>query len=189
MVKGTDLSIQFLSTLSLRRATWYACSMAHTARNFYPRSPCGERHRTVNVQRPTAEFLSTLSLRRATDSRSRRNDSADSISIHALLAESDLLLLGSPTMKPLFLSTLSLRRATQIPYPAGRLIIISIHALLAESDRSRGGYITKIDISIHALLAESDAFRVFKSNRFSISIHALLAESDCAVSVQVGGDV
>ena len=33
----------FLSTLSLRRATWYACSIVQTAKNFYPRSPCGER--------------------------------------------------------------------------------------------------------------------------------------------------
>ena len=58
----------------------------------------------------------------------------DPISIHALLAESDLS--GSPrrTGRQRFLSTLSLRRATKT---AGRLPgsgRISIHALLAESD-------------------------------------------------------
>ena len=56
------------------------------------------------------------------------------ISIHALLAESDVTVLG-------------------IQHRVG----ISIHALLAESDRRRGvsGYLDNI-ISIHALLAESD---------------------------------
>ena len=47
------------------RPSWYACSIAHTA-NFYPRSPCGERH-NINSSVNTA----------------------DQISIHALLAESD----------------------------------------------------------------------------------------------------
>ena len=55
----------FLSTLSLRRATWYVCSIAHTAR-----------------------FLSTLSLRRATR-KSQSSRAGVRISIHALLAESD----------------------------------------------------------------------------------------------------
>ena len=81
-------------------------------RHFYPRSPCGERlHRTVNIQRPatflstlslrraTAEhhansqkekFLSTLSLRRATQWEGMKSLS-EVISIHALLAESDVL--------------------------------------------------------------------------------------------------
>ena len=78
----------FLSTLSLRRATWYACSTAQTAKNFYPRSPCGERPGKVRVVEPGLEFLSTLSLRRATK---------------------------TPCVKlsiDVFLSTLSLRRAT-----------------------------------------------------------------------------
>ena len=61
---------QFLSTLSLRRAT----------------------HRTVNIQRPTT-FLSTLSLRRATY-QSNEKQANQSISIHALLAESDILFNG-----------------------------------------------------------------------------------------------
>ena len=80
------------------------------SRNFYPRSPCGERHRTVNIQRPTTKFLSTLSLRRATARRVLGFVDPD-ISIHALLAESD---------RP--------------PAPPRQEFYISIHALLAESD-------------------------------------------------------
>ena len=100
----------FLSTLSLRRATRPVSALYSVNRYFYPRSPCGERLgtlRTVSVKktflstlslrRATREqilvqsallFLSTLSLRRATyleESESK----PQSISIHALLAESD----------------------------------------------------------------------------------------------------
>ena len=80
---------RFLSTLSLRRATWINGSETLGLDRFYPRSPCGERPRTdcfgVSL---ICMFLSTLSLRRATAS--WRNEIANStVSIHALLAESD----------------------------------------------------------------------------------------------------
>ena len=79
----------FLSTLSLRRAT--LCRMLYSCPgNFYPRSPCGERP-------PLASRTKTIS----------------TISIHALLAESDLVKLVSNSNITTFLSTLSLRRATQ----------------------------------------------------------------------------
>ena len=101
-----------------------------------------------------------------------------SISIHALLAESDQRSIRRCLPWPIFLSTLSLRRATfklKIMYRAFRFLstlslrratwpgllarpffIISIHALLAESDTwARGSRVTYV-ISIHALLAESD---------------------------------
>ncbi len=62
----------FLSTLSLRRATNSTNANLRRHRDFYPRSPCGERPGSVSGIR-----LSTA------------------ISIHALLAESDALgLLG-----------------------------------------------------------------------------------------------
>ena len=124
----------FLSTLSLRRATERsqdkrgqiqisihallaesdrAASITPTAsRNFYPRSPCGERQaNTVDQILP------------------------GHISIHALLAESDVVHALILANAMLFLSTLSLRRAT-----AGQKLVkadtsISIHALLAESDQ------------------------------------------------------
>ena len=127
----------FLSTLSLRRATEYWVGGYGTANNFYPRSPCGERLGAPVDRMPSS-----------------------SISIHALLAESDhettlyrvvetqflsTLSLRRATTHPvtilvceIFLSTLSLRRATLMWYQCNTVVKISIHALLAESDQSRG---------------------------------------------------
>ena len=101
--------------------------------NFYPRSPCGERQERQQLQQELA-----------------------AISIHALLAESDLC---RPAFAPAahnfyprspcgerlskrrlpsscrrFLSTLSLRRATRQCTALCMARFISIHALLAESD-------------------------------------------------------
>ena len=61
---------------------------------------------------PINIFLSTLSLRRATVERGINVPPVESISIHALLAESDTLQAHPPARHPAFLSTLSLRRAT-----------------------------------------------------------------------------
>ena len=80
---------RFLSTLSLRRATFFAIFKPQILTYFYPRSPCGERRHWQTGQSRTRQFLSTLSLRRATV-----GDTPPCcgcmISIHALLAESDL---------------------------------------------------------------------------------------------------
>ena len=57
-------------------------------RNFYPRSPCGERLNKSSKLSRNNGFLSTLSLRRATPSFCELPSKAG-ISIHALLAESD----------------------------------------------------------------------------------------------------
>ena len=100
----------FLSTLSLRRATWICTATfpvrvyfyprspcgerrhperrAAGDRNFYPRSPCGERPQAVLALGTPQRFLSTLSLRRAT---------FHTVQIVIIV---------------IFLSTLSLRRAT-----------------------------------------------------------------------------
>ena len=147
---------QFQSTLSLRRATLpinhLPASVADfnprspcgerlfitfwlmlCGEDFNPRSPCGERPLTVTVCADTTDFnpRSPCGERPSTSSRS----GADiSISIHALLAESD----------PCFTVTVM------------GLSSISIHALLAESDRSDGRFRSVPLISIHALLAESD---------------------------------
>ena len=150
------LLFQFLSTLSLRRAT-------------RPSRPS---------KRFLIPFLSTLSLRRATlpkflpglgcqisihallaesDHIHSTSHGRPGISIHALLAESDATSMPPTFILSAFLSTLSLRRATaKIPkqgpgpvdfYPRSpcgerrylcmyvhNLAHISIHALLAESD-------------------------------------------------------
>ncbi len=125
----------FLSTLSLRRATLLFKNQIIFHHNyFYPRSPCGERLLIQPIRRPeSALFLSTLSLRRAT-LLFYAACFALPISIHALLAESDLPAVPFRILRMLFLSTLSLRRAT-VHYDNYNLhCVISIHALLAESD-------------------------------------------------------
>ena len=107
-------------------------------------------------------FLSTLSLRRATDVNGVQGYRT-LISIHALLAESDVDMSSA--------------------YPAVQCI--SIHALLAESDTQRGPCSqSHHPISIHALLAESDHETLHRGRLLPISIHALLAESDALVNMR-----
>ena len=87
----TGSESQFLSTLSLRRATVPRRGTGACHRDFYPRSPCGERRCDGQPQSGWTD-----------------------ISIHALLAESDVLgAVTSPAVRR-FLSTLSLRRATAV---------------------------------------------------------------------------
>ncbi len=146
----------FLSTLSLRRATSIGTLRTVSVRNFYPRSPCGERRQNPGKHYVAFRFLSTLSLRRATSirhvykTRSKhfypRSPCGERlwanfsgfcwwvISIHALLAESDACTTTIITCIVSFLSTLSLRRATWHIHGFLRGLPISIHALLAESD-------------------------------------------------------
>ena len=87
----TSNGTKFLSTLSLRRATFSLLCRILFRRYFYPRSPCGERP----AEPETAP-------------------SAYVISIHALLAESDPGKISSVLPGLAFLSTLSLRRATWV---------------------------------------------------------------------------
>ena len=105
--------------------------------DFYPRSPCGERHGEQNRPLRHSGFLSTLSLRRATKAR-------------------------APSLTPkLFLSTLSLRRATVTAHTwQGGTTDFYPRSPCGERpagpDRQRAGP----GISIHALLAESDEYWV-----------------------------
>ena len=123
----------FLSTLSLRRATsrstgfcvgWIIsihallaesdtspCVVMNVRRDFYPRSPCGERPAATVRSTHSRQFLSTLSLRRATRWQ-KPLTASPTISIHALLAESDDAAQVGTITEAVFLSTLSLRRAT-----------------------------------------------------------------------------
>ena len=107
---ATAFPLSFLSTLSLRRATEIPNQRKIDQKNFYPRSPCGERLTSVVSSVGTMGFLSTLSLRRATRSNKQQKSASR------------------------FLSTLSLRRATIQPGRNFGAALISIHALLAESD-------------------------------------------------------
>ena len=130
---------RFLSTLSLRRATRIIDIINNVINNFYPRSPCGERLTLI------WDVIAVIT-----------------ISIHALLAESDTCFqLWSPPLQHFyprspcgerlcgcelkvrscrFLSTLSLRRATKDTTARQQIADISIHALLAESDQNISGY-------------------------------------------------
>ena len=112
------MSTRFLSTLSLRRATSPFCGRNYVKNDFYPRSPCGER---PGRSGGAVQFFC--------------------ISIHALLAESDIELNGIIVVGD----------------------FISIHALLAESDSWRVQTAKPArPISIHALLAESDLYHLQK---------------------------
>ena len=99
-------AVEFLSTLSLRRATWRARARSQPLRHFYPRSPCGERHLTGTTATSRGTFLSTLSLRRATPS-GKMHYMGVFISIHALLAESDCKRKIIAAINEAFLSTRS----------------------------------------------------------------------------------
>ena len=100
----------FLSTLSLRRATLPTALRTPHHKNFYPRSPCGERPRAANCQQRN-HHISIHALLAESDCITDGSICFDSISIHALLAESDI-----------------------VSGARNNAIRISIHALLAESD-------------------------------------------------------
>ena len=104
---------RFLSTLSLRRATGSNQSIISQPNNFYPRSPCGERLKPILSKINTRDFYPRSpcgerphTARRMTAEQDfyprspcgeRQANAVDQIlpghiSIHALLAESDLVL-------------------------------------------------------------------------------------------------
>ena len=146
--------------------------------DFYPRSPCGERRKPRRLKSRRCVFLSTLSLRRAT-LRVVDGSKSSIISIHALLAESDRRRCTPPRSDTDFYprSPCGERPLSQLPLCQG--MVISIHALLAESDLPRPEICRSSHISIHALLAESDRLQKREPDAIrGISIHALLAESD-----------
>ena len=103
---------RFLSTLSLRRATMPASWIFATPTNFYPRSPCGERpHRSALCG--CLPLISIHALLAESDiARDIVLPHILLISIHALLAESDSKPRRLKSLRCVFLSTLSLRRAT-----------------------------------------------------------------------------
>ena len=111
--RKTGRPLLFLSTLSLRRATVPFRGHDFWPRYFYPRSPCGERlphlyiacraMRHFYPRSPCGERLLVIG---------KYAQYAVTISIHALLAESDLSKEVNNGRFRQFLSTLSLRRAT-----------------------------------------------------------------------------
>ena len=149
------METQFLSTLSLRRATLrrnasynyrnisihallaesdpFLRSVPMMRRYFYPRSLCGERPRDASKRPEMSHFYP-------------RSPCGERPALNQPV-----------TIGNIFLSTLSLRRATRGPRCYPPRSHISIHALLAESDVNTADQeARKRLISIHALLAESD---------------------------------
>ena len=207
------LPLIFLSTLSLRRATDSFRVVVGTGQHFYPRSPCGERQFSYFLHIHRLLFLSTLSLRRATAQiapffRNNRNFYPRSpcgerrkikdfvylynfISIHALLAESDGILVFCGPQGSGFLSTLSLRRATlcrRLHSNANNVFLSTLSLRRATPTTGRNDkhnmnfyprspcgerlglifyFVCCIIISIHALLAESDQAKALKVSTLS----------------------
>ena len=154
--RGGKTAALFLSTLSLRRATSFTGVSWSQPSNFYPRSPCGER---LHIGRGCVMI--------------------HRISIHALLAESDPPAAASIPFCATFLSTLSLRRATFFVKVLGRGLLISIHALLAESDNNSDASVFNVNLFLSTLsLRRATVRRASRQQPAGISIHALLAESD-----------
>ena len=165
--------MQFLSTLSLRRATSVL----------------------LNTQQRHIQFLSTLSLRRATSRLFVWIAKRALISIHALLAESDDVSLiytnrcqdfypRSPCGERQHSTNPKNRKWNFYPRsPCGERLMtlpitptyenISIHALLAESDGAGVGLYLVTEISIHALLAESDIRSAEAVSKYMIFLSTL----------------
>ena len=145
----------FLSTLSLRRAT------------------C-----VIELIQGRLVFLSTLSLRRATAHYDNYNLHC-TISIHALLAESDL---REPATRrnDKFLSTLSLRRATCFG-PAGTYSLDYFYPRSPCGERPESCWLSHGQFPYfypRSPCGERQINLTNQTNLPGISIHALLAESD-----------
>ena len=124
----------FLSTLSLRRATGSNQAIISQTNNFYPRSPCGERHQTPSGTTSTTYFYPR------SPCGERQDSLTDDVSTGGFLSTLSLRRATITTITIcivwIFLSTLSLRRATPVLAVTSEVSDISIHALLAESDRA-----------------------------------------------------
>ena len=173
----------FLSTLSLRRATFRSGHHTTRYRHFYPRSPCGERLSDECIQMEVV-YISIHALLAESDPRRGTADLEHCISIHALLAESDPVHPGHALPSSFHFYPRS-PCGERLPHPGSPrpVVDISIHALLAESDCGCIRYNSQHPISIHALLAESDLRPRSRRPGRGISIHALLAESDAAARI------
>ena len=146
---------QFLSTLSLRRATFNACHA-----------------------KPIHAFLSTLSLRRATRGGGLYYLTPRSISIHALLAESDSKHKKSPCKTLISIHAL-LAESDSVFF----IIFNACHAFLSTLSLRRATHFSIFDFLDLSFLSTLSLRRATPANWFdlwgwAISIHALLAESD-----------
>ena len=221
---GTDCRTgQFLSTLSLRRATSCCRCAAGLFRYFYPRSPCGERlsawvklrafrsyfyprspcgerRHASTLRYGCTRFLSTLSLRRATVVLFVHFCDI-TISIHALLAESDGFGAAAGPAACNFYprSPCGERLCRRCCYPTAGYFYprspcgerlspevqpVFSYGFLSTLSLRRATFALRVCVAFTQFLSTLSLRRATATARhvFSvdhISIHALLAESDC----------
>ena len=176
------IHMQFLSTLSLRRATMQiVIIVVDTVISIHALLAESDFMFSVVFYLENI-FLSTLSLRRATTCGGGWNEQPRyfyprspcgerhgdvvynwlpyAISIHALLAESDSYVGVMGAAITPFLSTLSLRRATlRVGNPPANSLYFYPRSPCGERQSSIEEVSKYVVISIHALLAESDSLR------------------------------
>ena len=172
-------------------------------RNFYPRSPCGERLRKRLIELRKLRFLSTLSLRRATCYSLRHSAQDRHFYPRSPCGERRYLGAGESGHVRYFYPRSPCGERRRHGRRLGACICISIHALLAESDHT----VQIVVIVVNALFLSTLSLRraTIKKGRARrpgqnfyprspcgerlteaqseavttlISIHALLAESD-----------
>ena len=167
---------------------------------FYPRSPCGERHPAWCLPASVRYFYPRSPCGERRDVIAVMTE-AQSISIHALLAESDGSNMLEGTKPGVFLSTLSLRRATGgIPCDVPVVQFLSTlslrratvqdkifvhHNLFLSTLSLRRATVVVItvlyiiaDFYPRSPCGERPGLLSLRCTHWPISIHALLAESD-----------
>ena len=143
--------------------------------DFYPRSPCGERHQAGHkMQTEAKRFLSTLSLRRATELIFLffvLSLFLSTLSLRRATHES-----ADDMFEYQFLSTLSLRRATLfLSMSEWQRVYFYPRSPCGERRVHYDNYNLHCVISIHALLAESDSIRtlILRMERLFLSTLSL----------------
>ena len=167
---------------------------------FNPRTPCGVRRAVYRNLSIKLRFQSTHSLRSATevscfywgkaavsihallaecDLLKARGGNIYAVSIHALLAECDSVRLQNRKANERFQSTHSLRSATSACGCGRQLRPVSIHALLAECDSNANSFrLPALKFQSTHSLRSATVFRRLTLGAVLVSIHALLAECD-----------
>ena len=174
----------FLSTLSLRRATNREKRKYPAQENFYPRSPCGERL-GGNVRKINGISISIHALLAESDLIFPPVDTSSvSISIHALLAESDhnrgVNLLGFQHFYP---RSPCGERQRYFTYFIGRLLFLSTLSLRRATFITLTAFYAFSNFYPRSPCGERHSVKYLGDIDWNISIHALLAESDFRVLV------
>ena len=127
---GRQISIHALLAESDLRSCFPLCRSGH----FNPRSPCGERHCLLCFCASTAWNFNPRSPCGERPPGGCRLGFPPGISIHALLAESDITARRRERKHDNFNPRSPCGERRQVPPGLNRRLDISIHALLAESD-------------------------------------------------------